>query len=245
LIGFFKGILPGAGATISTMISYSVEKMIAKHPEEFGKGAIQGVAGPEAANNAATGGAMIPLLTLGVPGTSTTAIMLGAMMMWGLRPGPLLFQNNPDFVWGIIASMYIGNIILLILNFPLVPLFAQTLKTPSAIMYALIVLICIIGTYSLNSSLFDLWLLLIFGVIGYLLKKLDFPLAPAILAMVLGPLLERSLYQSLTMSQGNLFIFFQRPISAVMMGLSLLLFLFPVIRWLRRSKVHLATNDEE
>jgi putative tricarboxylic transport membrane protein len=171
--------------------------------------------------------------------------MLGAMMMWGLRPGPLLYQNHPDFVWGIIASMYIGNIILLILNFPLVPLFAQALKTPSAIMYALIVLICLIGTYSLNSSLFDLWLLLIFGVIGYLLKKLDFPLAPAILAMVLGPLLERSLYQSLTMSQGNLFIFFQRPISAVMMGLSLLLFLFPVVRWLRRSKVQLATNDEE
>ncbi len=245
LIGFFKGILPGAGATISTMISYSVEKMISKHPEEFGKGAIQGVAGPEAANNAATGGAMIPLLTLGIPGTSTTAIMLGAMMMWGLRPGPLLFQNHPDFVWGIIASMYIGNIILLILNLPLVPLFAQALKTPSAIMYVIIVLICIIGTYSLNSSLFDLWLLLGFGLIGYLFKKLDFPLAPAVLAMVLGPLLERSLYQSLTMAQGNLFIFFQRPISAVMMGLSFILFLFPLFRWLCRSKVQLAANDEE
>ncbi len=245
LIGFFKGILPGAGATISTMISYSVEKMISKHPEEFGKGAIQGVAGPESANNAATGGAMIPLLTLGVPGTSTTAIMLGAMMMWGLRPGPLLFEQHGEFVWGIIASMYIGNVILLVLNLPLVPLFAKTLKTPAAIMYSIIVLVCIVGTYSLNSSILDLWLLLIFGFIGYLLKKLEFPLAPAVLAIVLGPLLERSLYQSLTMAQGNLFVFFQRPISAVMLGLSLILFLFPLIRWFFRSKVRLAANDEE
>ncbi len=245
LIGFFKGILPGAGATISTMLSYSVEKMLAKRPEEFGKGAIQGVAGPEAANNASVGGQMIPLFTLGIPGGSSTAIMLGAMMMWGLRPGPLLFQEHSAFVWGIIASMYIGNVVLLIMNLPLVPLFAQTLKTPAPIMYALIVLVCIVGTFSLNSSFLDLWLLLIFGVIGYLLKKLDFPVAPIVLALVLGPMLERALYQSLTMSQGNILIFFQRPISGIMMGLIFLLLLFSLIKWYYKSKFSFASSEEE
>lgn len=245
VIGFFKGILPGAGATISTMLSYSVEKILAKHPEEFGKGAIQGVAGPEAANNASVGGQMIPLFTLGIPGGSSTAIMLGAMMMWGLRPGPLLFEQHSEFVWGIIASMYIGNVILLVLNLPLVPLFAQTLKTPAPIMYAIIILVCIIGTFSLNSSFLDLWLLLIFGVMGYLLKKLDFPMAPIVLALVLGPMLERALYQSLTMSQGNIMIFFQRPISGIMMGLTFLLLLFPLIKWFYKSKSQFASSEKE
>lgn len=242
VIGFFKGILPGAGSTIATMISYSVEKMISKHPEEFGKGAIQGVAGPEAANNAAKSGELVPLFTLGIPTGSSTAIMLAAMMMWGLRPGPLLFQQQSEFVWGIIASMYIGNVMLIILNLPLVPLFAQTLKTPAPIMRVIIVLICVIGAYCINYSFFDLWLLAFFGIVGYLLKKLDFPLAPLVLALVLGPILERSLYQSLTMSQGNLFIFFQRPVSTVLMGLTFMLFLFPIIRWFWRAKPHLAAE---
>lgn len=244
LIGFFKGILPGSGATLATIISYSVEKMLSKHPEEFGKGAIQGLAGPEAANNAATGGAMIPLLTLGIPAHATTAIMMGAMMMWGLRPGPLLLEQNPDFVWGLIASMYIGNVICLILNLPLVPLFARTLKTPAPIMYSLIVLVCIIGAYSINGSLVDLWLLLIFGFVGYLMKKMEFPVAPAVLAIVLGPLLERSLYQSLTSSQGNLLIFFQRPIAATMMGLSFLILILRLFTIFRKSRLPLLEDEE-
>lgn len=233
VLGFMVGVLPGAGATIATFLSYATEKMISKHPEKFGTGVIEGVAGPESANNAAVGGALLPLFTLGIPGSSTTAVMLGAMMMWGLRPGPLLFLNHPDFVWGIIASMYIGNVMLLILNLPLVPIFASLLRVPYSIMYPFILLLCTAGAYGLENRMFDVIGLFIFGIIGYFLKKLDFPPAPIILSLVLGPLVERALYQSLTLSHGSLNIFITRPYSAFFLALTLIVLSVPVIRFVR------------
>lgn len=214
LLGFIIGVLPGAGATIASFISYALEKRLAKEPQRFGRGAIEGVAGPESANNAASAGAMVPLLTLGVPGSATTAIMMGALMMYGLRPGPLLFSQNPDFVWGLIASMYIGNILLVLMNILLIPTFVQVLRIPAAILLPLIVVLCVVGVYSLQNSLFDVWLMFFFGLLGYVMKKLDFPAAPLVLALVLGEMLETALRQSLTMSLGSPSIFLTRPIAA-------------------------------
>jgi len=231
LIGFFLGVLPGTGATISSFLSYATEKMISKNPEKFGKGAIEGVAGPEAANNAAVGGTLVPLFTLGIPGSGTTAVMMGVMMMFGLRPGPLLFIQHPDFVWGIIASMYIGNVILLIMNLPLIPLFASILRVPYSILYPFILLICFTGVYSLENSMFHVFMMFIFGIIGYVIKKTDFPPAPIVLALILGPMVERALYQSLTISHGNLGILFTRPFSAAFLVLVFILLLVPLARW--------------
>ncbi|TSA46117.1 MAG: tripartite tricarboxylate transporter permease [Deltaproteobacteria bacterium] len=235
-IGFIIGVLPGTGATIASFLSYATEKMVSRHPEEFGKGAIAGVAGPEGANNAAVAGAMVPLFTLGIPGSGTAAVMLGAMMMWGLRPGPLLFVQHPDFVWGIIASMYIGNIVLLILNLPLVPLFAAMLRVPYSILYPFILILCTTGVYSLDGSMFDVYLMFFFGVIGYFVKKLDFPPAPIVLALILGPMVERALYQSLTISHGSFSILVTRPYSAVFLVMVCIVLTVPVIRWWRQKK---------
>ncbi|MFZ4439847.1 MAG: tripartite tricarboxylate transporter permease, partial [Syntrophales bacterium] len=174
-IGFIVGVLPGAGSTIASFMSYATEKRFSKHPEQFGRGAIEGVAGPEAANNSATGGAMVPLLTLGIPGSGTTAIMLGALMMFGLQPGPLLFQKNPDFVWGVIASMYIGNIMLLIMNVACIPLFVKILKIPNALLFPLVIVFATVGVYSVDGNIFDVWMLYVFGVMGYFMKKFDMP----------------------------------------------------------------------
>jgi putative tricarboxylic transport membrane protein len=235
-IGFIIGVLPGTGATIASFLSYATEKMVSRHPEEFGHGAIAGVAGPEGANNAAVAGAMVPLFTLGIPGSGTAAVMLGAMMMWGLRPGPLLFVQHPDFVWGIIASMYVGNVVLLILNLPLVPLFAAMLRVPYAILYPFILILCMTGVYSLDGSMFDVYLMFFFGVIGYFIKKLDFPPAPIVLALILGPMVERALYQSLTISHGSFTILFTRPYSAVFLVMVCIVLMVPVIRRLRERR---------
>ena len=235
-IGFIIGVLPGTGATIASFLSYATEKMVSKHPEEFGKGAIAGVAGPEGANNAAVAGAMVPLFTLGIPGSGTAAVMLGAMMMWGLRPGPLLFVQHPDFIWGIIASMYVGNVVLLILNLPLVPLFAMMLRVPYAILYPFILILCTTGVYSLDGSMFEVYLMFFFGVIGYFVKKLDFPPAPIVLALILGPMVERALYQSLTISHGSFSILVTRPYSAVFLVMTCMVLMAPVLRWWRQKK---------
>jgi putative tricarboxylic transport membrane protein len=229
IIGFLIGVLPGAGSTIASFMSYATEKRFSKHPEQFGRGAIEGVAGPESANNSATGGAMVPLLTLGIPGSGTTAIMLGALMMFGLQPGPLLFQKNPDFVWGVIASMYIGNVMLLVMNIACIPLFVKILKIPNSLLMPLIIVFATVGVYSVDGNIFDVWLLYVFGVMGYFMKKFDMPPAPVVLSVVLGPMIERALRQSLTMSLGSYDIFFTRPISAVLLLLGLAAVLWPVI----------------
>ncbi|MBI4735378.1 MAG: tripartite tricarboxylate transporter permease [candidate division NC10 bacterium] len=236
LLGFFIGVLPGAGATIASFMSYAMEKKLSKHPEKFGTGIIQGVAAPEGANNAAAGGAMVPLLTLGIPGSGTTAVLLGALLIHGLRPGPLLFQNNPDFVWGVIASMYIGNVLLLVLNLPLVGIWASMLRVPYRILMPLIVTISAVGVFATDNNIFDMWVMFAFGIIGYLMRKLEFPAAPAVLGLVLGPLVERSLRQSLTISHGDLSIFFTRPISALLTICALLSLFAPVVRAVWQSR---------
>ncbi len=233
-IGFLISALPGAGATIASFMSYAAEKKLSKHPEEFGKGAIEGVAGPESANNSSTGGAMIHLLTLGLPGGGTTAVMLGALMMFGMQPGPLLFQKNPDFVWGLIASMYIGNIMLLIMNLGCIPAFIQILKIPYPLLMPLIIIFSTVGVYSVEGSIFDVGVLFCFGILGYFMKKFDLPPAPLVLSVVLGPMVERSLRQSLTMSLGSPDIFYTRPICLGLLIGAVIMLSMPAIGWLRR-----------
>jgi len=228
LVGFFIGVLPGAGSTIASFISYGIEKAVSRHPEKFGQGVVEGVAAPEGANNAETGGALIPMLTLGIPGSSTTAVLLAALVLWGFKPGPLFIPENPALFWGLVASMYIGNAMLLILNLPLVPLFAQVLRAPTYVLYPLILGISVVGVYSTSGSLFDVWLLAGFGLGGYLMRKLDYPSAPLILGLVLGGAMERALRQSLMMSDGSLAILVSRPVSAVMLSLALLILLIPL-----------------
>ena len=227
-IGFPIGALPARGSEVPTVLSYVTEKRLSKHPQEFGKGAIEGVAGPEAANNASAAGALAPLLALGLPTSATAAMMLAGFQQFGIRPGPLLFDSKPEFVWGLIASLYIGNVMLLILNLPLVPLFAQVLRAPVYVLYPLILGISVVGVYSTSGSLFDVWLLAGFGLLGYLMRKLDFPSAPLILGLVLGGAMERALRQSLMMSDGHLSILVSRPVSAVMLSLALLILLVPL-----------------
>ena len=227
VIGFFLGVLPGGGAVISSFVSYAVEKKVSKHPEKFGTGMIAGVAGPESANNAATGGAFIPLLTLGIPANSVMAILLGAMMIHGMQPGPMLVKEQPGLFWGAVTSMYLGNAMLLVLNLPLIGLWVKILKVPYPILFPLILLFCLIGAYSLNNSIVEVLIMVIFGIIGYLFKKFEYEAAPLVLALVLGPMLEAALRRSLLLSAGNPLIFFTRPISAVLMLVSFLLLLSP------------------
>jgi putative tricarboxylic transport membrane protein len=229
IIGFVIGVLPGAGGTIASILSYTTEKRLSKHPEEFGHGAIEGVAGPEAANNADTAGAMVPLLTLGVPGGGATAVLLGAFIMYGIQPGPLLFQNRPDLVWGLVDSMYIGNIMLLILNLPLIGLFVRLLYIPSGILYPLIVAISVIGAYAINGSMTDLYLILFFGIVGYVFDKVDIPVAPLVLSLVLGGMMEQSFRQAMTISGGNPQIFFNSAITISLVVLSVISVMTPFI----------------
>ena len=229
-MAFFVGNLPGAGATIASFMAYGMEKKLSKRPEKFGTGVIEGVAAPEAANNAAAGGAMVPLLALGIPSSGTGAVLLGALLVHGLRPGPLLFQNNPAFVWGLIASMYIGNVMLLILNLPLVGLWASLLRIRYKILMPLIVTISAVGVYTTDNNIFDMWVMLVFGVIGYLMRKLQYPAAPVVLGLVLGPMVERSLRQSLTISHGDATIFLRRPISAVLVAVAMISLFAPLLR---------------
>jgi putative tricarboxylic transport membrane protein len=200
-----------------------LEKSLSKNPERFGKGAIEGVAAPETANNASCSGELVPLLSLGIPGSGSTAVMLGALMMYGLKPGPMLFHTNPEFVWTLIASMFVGNVILLIMNLPMVPLFAYTLRLPYSVLYPAIILICITGVYSVNGSAFDVWSMLFFGLAGYFMKKCDIPGAPLIIGLVLGPLLEHSLYRALALSRGSMLVFLTRPISAALLAITLVM----------------------
>ncbi len=230
VVGFLIGILPGAGSTIASFISYGLEKAVSKHPEKFGTGVPEGVAAPEGANNSETGGALVPMLTLGIPGSGTTAILLAALILWGLKPGPLMITDNPTLFWGLVASMYVGNVMLLILNIPMIPIFAQILRMPVALLYPVIFGISIVGVYSVSSSLFDTVMLAAFGLLGYVMRKLDYPSAPLILGLVLGDSMERALRQSLMMSQGELGILVSRPISAVMLALTVLVLLLPLFK---------------
>ncbi len=230
VIGFLIGVLPGAGSTIASFISYGVEKAVSKHPEKFGTGVPEGVAAPEGANNSETGGALVPLLTLGIPGSGTTAILLAAFVLWGLRPGPLMIQDNPQLFWGLVASMYVGNVMLLVLNLPLIPLFAQILKLREFVLYPIIFGISVVGVYAVSNSLFDCGLLAAFGLLGYLMQRLKFPSAPLILGLVLGDAMERALRQSLMMSQGDLSILVSRPIAAGMLIVAAVLLLMPLFR---------------
>jgi putative tricarboxylic transport membrane protein len=237
LVGFFIGVLPGAGSTIASFLSYGLEKACSRRPEKFGSGVIEGVAAPEGANNSETGGSLVPLLTLGIPGSGTTAILLGALLLWGFRPGPLLIQDHPNLFWGLVASMYVGNVMLLVLNLPLVPVFAQILKVPYFVLYPIIFGISIIGVYSLSNSLFDVWMLGLFGLFGYLMRKLDYPAAPLILGMVLGNRLELALRQSLMMSQGDMSVLFGRPLSAGMLLFAVILLMVPLLNKVRSWRI--------
>src|SRR5215470_15847824 len=229
VIGFLVGVLPGGGSTIASFLSYGLEKAVSRRRGEFGTGVIEGVAAPEGANNSETGGALVPLLTLGIPGSGTTAILLAALVLWGFKPGPLFIPENPTLFWGLVASMYLGNAMLLVLNLPLVPAFAQVLRLPVYVLYPLIFGVSMVGVYSVSGSPFDLALLAAFGLLGYLMRKLDYPTAPLILALALGAGLERALRQSLMMSGGNLAILVERPIAAVMLSLALVVLLIPLV----------------
>jgi putative tricarboxylic transport membrane protein len=237
LLGFFVGVLPGGGAIISSFISYALEKKLSKHPERFGKGAIEGVAAPEAANNAAATGSFIPLLTLGIPGNASIAMIFAALLIHGVRPGPLLVTEKPDVFWGLVASMYLGNIMLLFLNLPLIGLWVKLLRVPYAFLAPLILTFVIIGAYSVNNSIFDIGITIAFGFFGYLMRKFDFEPAPLVLAMILGPQLEASLRRSLIYSRGDLAVFLERPIAAVLLALALLMLLSPLFRSLWGPKV--------
>ncbi|MEK7715838.1 MAG: tripartite tricarboxylate transporter permease [candidate division NC10 bacterium] len=236
VIGFWMGFKPG-GATPASFMSYAFAKRFSKHPERFGKGELEGVGAPETAAHAAGVAAMLPMITLGIPGSPTAAVMLGGLIIWGLQPGPMLFKDNPDFVWGLIASMYTGNIIGVVMVLAFVPFFAAILRIPFAILTPLIVAVCAIGSYAVHNSMIDIWYMLVFGVIGYVFKKLDYPLAPLVLALVLGDLAENALRQSLIMSQGSLAIFVTRPIAGAITALAVFFFVLPVLSpWWRRLR---------
>lgn len=235
LLGFVVGILPGAGASIASFLSYGVERKVSARPEEFGQGAIEGVAGPEAANNASAGGAMVPLLTLGIPGSATTAVMLAAFQMYGITPGPLLLQTRPELVWGLIASLYIGNAMLLVLNLPLVGLWVRMLDIPATVLYPLILAICTLGVYSLNHNVVDLGIMFVLGLLGFVFRRAGFPLAPIVLGLVLGPLLETEFRRALTGSRGDWTVLVTRPIAAAILAVALACVLVPLLTRLRRK----------
>ncbi len=235
LVGFFVGLLPGGGAVIASLVAYAVEKKASSEPENFGQGVIEGVAGPESANNAAASASFIPMLTLGIPGNPAIAMIYAALLIQGVQPGPFLIQDHPDVFWGVIASMYIGNVILLVLNLPMVGLWVQMLRIPYAILAPTVVLICSVGVYSIKNNVTDVAMMLIFGVMGYILRKLDFELGPLLLAFVLGGILEKSLSQALLISNGDFSVFLTRPISATLLGVvALMIMLPPIVSLMRR-----------
>ena len=230
VLGYFVGILPAAGATPGSLMAYGIAKQMSKDPDKFGKGAIEGVVAPEAANNAASTGSMLPMLTLGIPGSPTTAILLGGMVIWGLEPGPRLFTDHSEFVWGLIASLYAANLFAVIINIAFIPVFIQILKTPFTILAPIIFILCLIGGYAPTQDMHDVWLMLVFGIVGYLMRKLDYPLAPAVLAIVLGPLAEPALRQSLIISDGSFAIFFNRTYAGPIMIAALLFLFLPLFK---------------
>jgi putative tricarboxylic transport membrane protein len=244
-IGFVLGLLPGCAPGVTVFLAYDAEKKLAKHPERFGRGAIEGVASPEAANNATSSAGFIPLLALGIPASAPLAVLLGGLLVYGLQPGPLLFQKNPEFVWTVIASLYVGNVILLILNLPLISMWVWLTRIPYGILAPVILLLSFIGAYSVRNSMFDVAVSLVFGAIGYFLRKHQWPLAPLLLAFILGPLLEKYLIQSLSMSGGSPLILVQRGISLALLlaAAVLLVFSLAVVRYTGR-RVKEVTADE-
>lgn len=243
-IGFLVGLMPGANSVIASLMSYSIEKSVAKDPSRFGKGAIEGVAGPETANNACAGAAIIPLFTLGIPSSPTIAVLFGALMLHGLTPGPLLFQNNPDFVWGVIASFFIGNVILLIMNLPLARLWAKVALVPFQMLYPLVLIFCILGAFSVNNRLWDVGVMLVFGIIGYFMKKMDFPAAALVLPFVLGPKLESTFVQSLYISGGSLNIFLTRPICLTLLFFIAVLIVVSIYSAIKNKRNMLSSDSE-
>ena len=229
IVGFLIGIMPGGGATLASFLSYDIERRLSRHSEEFGKGAIEGVASPEAANNAAANGAFVPTLTLGIPGSATTAVLLGAFLLFGIQPGPLLMQEQADLVWGLMASFYIGNVLLLVLNLPLAPVFALMLRFRYAFVYPIILLMSLVGAYAVENQLWGVWLALGFGLLGYFMKRYDYPVAPVILGLVLGGLMEKSFVQSSAMGGGGVGIFLQRPIALLLFALVLAVMFGPYL----------------
>jgi putative tricarboxylic transport membrane protein len=236
VLGFVIGIIPGSAHIISSFLSYALERRVSKHPEEFGKGAVAGVAGPESANNSASTGAFVPMLALGLPTGPITAVLIGALMVHGVAVGPQLVNEHPDVFWGFVASMYVGNLMLLALNLPLVGVFVHVLRIPYAYLFPLIVMFCIIGVYEVNHSIVDVWIMLIMGALGYALKKFGFDPAPLVLGLVIAPIFEQSLRQSLIMSNGNYLIFFQRPIALGLLTVSIALLLLAAISVVRKSR---------
>ncbi|OES44756.1 tripartite tricarboxylate transporter permease [Domibacillus iocasae] len=244
ILGFLIGLIPGSNAAISSLMSYSLEKKRAKDPSRFGKGAIEGVAGPETANNAHSGASLIPLFTLGLPSSPTIAVILGAFIVHGLTPGPALFTSNPDFIWAIIASMFIGNVVLLIFNLPLAGVWAKVALIPYQLLFPILLLVCCVGTYTINNSLWDVGMMVLFGVIGYFMKKFDFPIAATVLTFVLGAQLETSLIQSLAISENGLLFLFLRPISGTLSVLCILILILSIFSALKKKRAYLASDVE-
>jgi putative tricarboxylic transport membrane protein len=254
LIGFPIGALPAGGAEVPTFLSYSLEKQLSRHKEEFGKGAIEGVAGPEAANNAAFSGVLVPLLTLGLPTSATAAIMLAAFQIYNLQPGPLLFTNSADLVWAMIASLYIGNVMLLVLNLPLIKLWVRLLEIPRPLLYTAIVVFATLGVYAEANSTTNLLIMYAIGAMGFLMRRYDIPIGPMILAVILGPLMEAQFRRAMSISQGDMTIFFERPVSATILGVAVLAIVAPYLPALvatlrgRRREAHrlvLGSDSEE
>ena len=240
-VGFLLGLVPGMTGTASSVLAYVAERKSSKHPEKFGTGIIEGVAGPETANNAHANAALIPLFTMGIPASPSIAVLMGAFMMNGLIPGPLLFKEHASVAWGVIASLYIGNVILLVLNLPLIPLWIKFLKIPYTILMTVVLAVMMVGAYTVSNTVFDIFVMLLFGVVGYVLRKLDFPLAPIVLTLIMGPPMEKSLRQSLEMSQGDFSILVASPIAATLLAISAIILISPVLkglwkRWMSRSK---------
>lgn len=244
VLGFFIGLIPGTNSAIPALLSYSLEKKISKNPEKFGHGAIEGVAGPETANNSYCGGAMIPLLTLGIPSSPTIAILLGAFIMHGLTPGPILFTQNPDFVWGVIASMFIGNAMLLFMNLPMAGWWAKIAEVPAKLLYPIVLIISIIGAYTVSNDLWDVGVMLVFGVIGYVMKKIDIPMAPIVLTYVLGAMMEKALLQSVKMNNGSLIGLIESPISVTMLVLTAVVLASSIYAEIKNKKGMIAGESE-
>jgi putative tricarboxylic transport membrane protein len=236
ILGFLVGLTPGSAHIISSFLSYGVERRLSKHPEEFGKGAVAGVAGPESANNAASTGAFVPMLALGLPTGPITAVLIAALMIHGVPPGPTLVNEHPNVFWGFVASMYVGNLMLLVLNLPLVSIFVNVLRIPYAYLYPLVIMFCIVGVYEVSHSIVDVWIMLIMGVVGYGLRKFGLDPAPLVLGLVIAPTFEMSLRQSLIMSNGNWTIFVQRPIAAVLLAVCAALLALAALSLVRARK---------
>lgn len=244
-LGTALGVLPGAGATLASFMSYGLEGRVGKHRRELGTGTVEGVAAPEASNNAAANASFIPTLALGIPGSGTTAILLGAFVIFGLQPGPMLFEQQPDLVWGLLVSFFFGNLLLLMLNLPLAPVFAQVLRIPYSYLYPIIIVLSLVGAYAVGNNMFAVWVVFFAGVLGFFMKKYDFPAAPLVLGLVLGPMLERTLVQTSSMGHGNLMIVFERPLSAFFMVVAILAFVGPPLLTMIKGRRQKATQEKK